>query len=533
MAMAQPRPGEARDVALILALLEAAGVFTAAWLTQVRAAPEAPLSVLAVRSLALSVCSLLIFYYGGLYDLRAIRSFVQSAPRLPCALSVALLPLLADGVLLPGPALPGAAYASALLAALIFLLSLRAAAYTLLSSPSYVERVLMVGGSSLAHELVVEIDARPDLRQRVVGVIDDSGAAPGPGWRRLGGLADLGPVVEKVRPHRVIVALATRRGHMPLKALLQLRVRGVVVEDGADVYERLTGKVAVESLTPSTLIFSRDYRAFRLDLAMTRALNQPITAIALLLLLPVFLLIALAIKLDSRGPVFFVQERVGRGGRLFRLIKFRTMHPSPSTTSEWARDNSRRLTRVGRWLRRFRLDELPQLVNILKGDMNLVGPRPHPVCNFPLFVMVMRNTPRCGEQIPYYALRSLVRPGITGWAQVRYRYANDLEEEIEKMRYDLYYIKHRSFWLDLRILLETVRIVLRGREGAHAAAAEPRPAARGPRMTPLPARVRRGRAGEAALEVGMAATALSRSVAESVAAPAGVPALLGRDVPKA
>src|SRR6185503_5414293 len=140
--------------------------------------------------------------------------------------------------------------------------------------------------------------------------------------------------------------------------------------------------------------------------------------------------------------------------RTFRLLKFRTMRPAGAATSEWARDNASRLTRVGVWLRRFRLDELPQLVNILRGDMNLVGPRPHPVSNFPLFVLAMRNTPDCGESIPYYALRSLVRPGITGWAQVRYRYANDLEEEIEKIRYDLYYVKHMSVWLDLRVLLE-------------------------------------------------------------------------------
>jgi lipopolysaccharide/colanic/teichoic acid biosynthesis glycosyltransferase len=162
------------------------------------------------------------------------------------------------------------------------------------------------------------------------------------------------------------------------------------------------------------------------------------------------------------------------------------MQPAASASSEWARDNTRRLTRVGAWLRRFRLDELPQLVNILRGDMNLVGPRPHPVSNHSLLVLAMRNTPQCGEPIPYYALRSLVRPGITGWAQVRYRYANDLVEEMEKIKYDLYYVKHMSLRLDLQILLETVKIVLRGRESAHvlpsraaAPPAAPRPALTG------------------------------------------------------
>jgi lipopolysaccharide/colanic/teichoic acid biosynthesis glycosyltransferase len=139
------------------------------------------------------------------------------------------------------------------------------------------------------------------------------------------------------------------------------------------------------------------------------------------------------------------------------------MHTATGSTSEWAKDNGERITRVGRWLRKFRLDELPQFVNILRGDMNLVGPRPHPASNFELLVLVSRNAPACGEAIPYYTVRSMVRPGITGWAQVRYRYANDLEEEIEKLRYDLYYIKHLSVWLDLRILFDTVKIVLLGR----------------------------------------------------------------------
>jgi lipopolysaccharide/colanic/teichoic acid biosynthesis glycosyltransferase len=177
------------------------------------------------------------------------------------------------------------------------------------------------------------------------------------------------------------------------------------------------------------------------------------------LLSPLLAVIAAAIVLDSQGPAFFVHERMGCGGRPFGVLKFRTMHPSAAPPSEWERDNGHRITRVGRLLRRFRLDELPQFLNVLRGDMNLVGPRPHPVSNNALFL----------ERIPYYSLRCAVPPGITGWAQVRYGYANDLEQETEKMRYDLYYIKHFSARLDLRILFETVRAVLTGRG--------PRPAA--------------------------------------------------------
>jgi exopolysaccharide biosynthesis polyprenyl glycosylphosphotransferase len=326
------------------------------------------------------------------------------------------------------------------------------------------QRVLVVGGGALADQVVAEIDARPDLRQYVIGVLDES---PGtPRSRSLGNVRDLDRIVKETRPDRVIVALGSRRGRMPLRALLDLRVRGVAVEDGAEVYERLTGKIAIEALTPTSVIFCKDFCPRRRDLALARGLSQPLVAGALVLLAPALALIALLIKIDSPGPVFFLQERVGRGGKRFKLIKFRTMRPERRVRSEWARDNSDRLTRVGRWLRRFRLDELPQLVNILKGDMNLVGPRPHPVSNMPLFILVMRNAPSCGEPIPYYALRWMVRPGLTGWAQVRYQYANDLEEEVEKMRHDLFYVKHMSLWLDLRIVFETVRTVLFGREAA-------------------------------------------------------------------
>jgi exopolysaccharide biosynthesis polyprenyl glycosylphosphotransferase len=362
-----------------------------------------------------------------------------------------------------------------LVASVPLLISLRKLAHELMSR-RHPQRVLVIGDGPLADQVVAAIDARPHLRQHVIGVVDES--LPPPRSRCLGSVQDLSRIVEQSRPDRVVVALRSRRGRMPLRALLDLRVRGIQVEDGADVYERLTGKIAIEALTPTSVIFCKDFRPQRRDLALARGLSQPLVAGALVALAPVFALVALAIKLDSPGPVFFVQERVGRGGKRFKVIKFRTMRPARGATSEWVRDNGDRLTRVGRWLRRFRLDELPQLVNILKGDMNLVGPRPHPVSNLPLFVLVMRNAPSCGEPIPYYALRWMVRPGLTGWAQVRYRYANDLEEEVEKMRHDLYYIKHMSPWLDLRILWETVKTVLGGRESDA-------PAVRIPAMAPV------------------------------------------------
>ncbi|PYN32093.1 MAG: polyprenyl glycosylphosphotransferase [Candidatus Rokuibacteriota bacterium] len=315
------------------------------------------------------------------------------------------------------------------------------------------ERVLIVGGSPMARHVIAELERRPRLRYTVVGVMDDA--------------ANLGRALKATRPDRIVVALAERRGRLPLDPLLESRARGILVEDVVETYERLTGKVALESLSPSSVIFSRDFQQSRLQVVLARALSLVVSVTGLIVLAPVLALVALLIKLDSRGPVFFIHERVGMHEKPFKLIKFRTMYPVSRPKSEWERDNCDRITRVGKWLRRFRLDELPQLVNVVRGDMNLVGPRPHPATNLVLMILAVRNVSEVsGDAIPYYSLRCSVRPGITGWAQVRYGYANSIEEEMEKIRYDFYYLKHMSFWLDLRILFETVKIVLTGGRSA-------------------------------------------------------------------
>ena len=340
----------------------------------------------------------------------------------------------------------------------------------------YRERTLIVGTSPLARVLIAEIAARPGGYTYLAGVVDDVGRTMERPLDALlvGPLARLATIVEEMCPDRIVIALADRRGLLPVHELLRARMQGIAIEDGVQFYERLTGKIAIEALTPHDLISSPDFRKSHVDLAFGHALSLLVSLIALVALLPLFALIALVIKLDSPGPVFFVQNRVGLRGSTLRLLKFRTMHPVDRSASEWVRDNCDRITRVGQWLRRFRLDELPQLVNVLKGEMNLVGPRPHPVSNVELFK----------QNIPYYWLRSVVRPGLTGWAQVRQGYANGLEEETEKMRHDLYYIKHMSAWLDLRILFSTLQTVLAGHGSSEAVDRAPRPAVRGLRLTP-------------------------------------------------
>ena len=408
---------------------------------------------------AVSLCCIVAFYYNDLYDLRVVRSFSLFASRLLQSFGVALMLLAVFYTIVPDAGMTERAFVSGLLVAAGLLVPLRAIGYTIMRRRAFADRVLVLGAGPAAKRLIQEIEARPNFRYAVVGVVDDgSGAEHGDlPYPMLGPLERLDKILDDVKPDRLIVALTERRGRMPLGQLLECGSRGILVEDGLRAYEYFTGKLPIESLTPSFLIFSGAFRKSRLQLALRRMSSLIASVIGLLVSAPLMAMIALAIKIDSRGAVFFVDERAGRGGRPFRLFKFRTMRPLlPGQTipaAVWDRDDSTRITRVGRLIRRLRLDELPQFWNVLKGDMDLVGPRPE----------ILANVQTMTEHIPYYALRHSVRPGITGWAQTRFGYSVSLEQVTEKLRYDLFYIKHMSFWLDLRILVDTVKIVLFGR----------------------------------------------------------------------
>jgi lipopolysaccharide/colanic/teichoic acid biosynthesis glycosyltransferase len=336
------------------------------------------------------------------------------------------------------------------------------------------ERILFLGLSPQTEVLVREITNQSRPRHTIVGVVDDT--VPMPGSRvsqlYLGPLASLRHIVAEHHPHRIVATAATWRQATPIRVLFESYVsRSVEVEDAHEFYERVTGKIALESLSAAEVMTSGWFRPSRTHDWCARIVSLVVATVALVALAPLLALIAIAIKLESAGPVLFAQRRVGAYGRPFTLFKFRTMVSGPARRSEWAGDNLDHVTRLGRWLRRFRLDELPQFVNILRGEMNLVGPRPHPVSNLALFTLVARNLNELtGEATSCYALRLMVKPGLTGWAQVRYRYANNLDEEMEKLRYDLYYVKRISVLLDLRVLLETFR-VLGGRVSRDAATA--------------------------------------------------------------
>jgi sugar transferase (PEP-CTERM system associated) len=414
-------------------------------------------------ALALSLCFVVSFYYNDLYDLRMVRSFGEFIVRLPYSLGVSFFLIVLFYKFFPDVTLDGRPFFSSLLSSLLaagLLLPLRGIFYTVIKIRALSERVLILGTGSLAQKIAEEVEATSPLSYSIVGFVDggdDGGAVPARGvssssYQVLGTLSHLEKIIEELRPDRIIVALTERRGRMPVRDLLNARMAGVPVEDGIEVHERFTGKLAIESLTPSFLIFSRDFKKSKFQMALQRAVSLAIAAVGLILTAPLMVFIAIAIKLDSEGPVFFVQDRAGFEGRTFRLVKFRTMHPASAeeTESVWSRDVKSRVTRVGKWLRRLALDELPQFVNILRGDMDLVGPRPEMVSN----VKTMT------EQIPYYSLRMAVRPGITGWAQIKHGYSVSQDDVTEKMRYDLYYVKHMSLWFDARILIDTVKIIL-------------------------------------------------------------------------
>jgi sugar transferase (PEP-CTERM system associated) len=418
------------------------------------AAPSNPWG-LAARIAVVTVVCILAFYYNDLYNFEVPHDVGQLFRRLCRALGLSALVLAGAYLLFPGMILGGNLASYALLLTLICVLASRVVVYTLAKRAPFSERVLILGGGTLAAELARNIRRRPDLALRLVGVLNPAGTdSEGP---RLGDYGDVGDVVRRHRPDRIVVAMPDRRGNLPVSDLLACRFRGITVEEGTRVFERFTGRLAVEALTPSALIFGDGFRVSPLSLAIKRVMSVVIAVTALVAAAPLMALIAVAIKLESRGPVFFIQERVGLHGRRFRLIKFRTMREPrdmpAGADSVWGRDNASRVTRLGAVLRKYRLDELPQCLNILRGDMSLVGPRPEMASNVATFSAV----------IPFYNLRHEVRPGLTGWAQVRAGYSMSTEEVTRKLCYDLYYIKHMSVTFDLQILVDTVKFVLSGK----------------------------------------------------------------------
>ena len=316
------------------------------------------------------------------------------------------------------------------------------------------ERALILGAGPLSAVLSREIASRPEWGVRLTGYVGRPWDTEDDGCRRLGGAEELVSIVERERIREVIVTMAERRGRLPVEQLLDLKTKGVVVRDGADVYESLTGKVPLESLRLSWLLFSPGFQLSRRRRFFKRALSLFLSGSGLVLTSPLLILTAVAVRLESKGPVIFRQERVGESGQIFKLNKFRSMKEGADPDKP-AEENDSRFTRVGKWIRRTRLDELPQLYNILRGDMYFVGPRP----------FVPNQEWELMEKIPFYRQRWTVKPGATGWAQIHRGYCATLEDNVEKLSYDLFYIKNMSIGLDLLIIFQTLKTVFLGRGG--------------------------------------------------------------------
>jgi sugar transferase (PEP-CTERM system associated) len=396
----------------------------------------------------------LCFYYNDLYDLTLVDSPGELLIRVLQAAGAGAIVLSLLSLVVP----------SLMIGRGIFLTSL---ALTLIAVPTWrwmfngvtrdahlEERVVILGTGPTARTLAQLISTRREYAYRLVGFIDDGSPLSVRRHDVLGGFEMLGTLLDDRRVDRIIVGLSDRRGRLPIKDLLAAKMSGVRVEDATTTYERLTGKILIDDLKPSWLVFSDGFRVGRTTRLLKRTFDLALAIIGLILAAPLVLLTAVAIRLDSRGPILYWQERVGQHGRIFTLCKFRSMRiDAERGTPVWATARDNRITRVGRVIRLTRLDELPQLWSVLRGDMSFVGPRPER----PYFVEQL------AAAIPFYLERHVVKPGLTGWAQVKYQYGSSVEDAMEKLRYDLYYIKHMSVIFDLTIAIDTVKVIVSGK----------------------------------------------------------------------
>jgi sugar transferase (PEP-CTERM system associated) len=318
------------------------------------------------------------------------------------------------------------------------------------------QKLLFVGTSPTVWAIVQKLRERPELGMTAIGFlgsVDASGVIDD--LPNLGALTNLTGAVTEHHPDRIVVGMIERRGVLPMEQLLDLRFAGVPIEDSANTYETLFHRVPTLNLRPSQLIFSADLGPHASMVSLQSTYSWLLSVILLLVALPVMLVVAIAVRLTSRGPVFYRQMRTGKGGVPFMLYKFRSMRNDAETKTGavWATKDDPRITGIGHWLRKLRLDELPQLLNVIRGDMSLVGPRPER----PEFVTMLQ------KEIPYYRQRLCVKPGITGWAQINHKYGDTIDDTIIKLEYDLYYIKNLSPSLDAYIIFHTLKVILLGR----------------------------------------------------------------------
>jgi sugar transferase (PEP-CTERM system associated) len=417
------------------------------------------------KILMLTGAFIICMYYFDLYDSSILSNRREVLTRLVQALGTMCILLAVVYYLYPPLELGRGIVLIGLIIVVIILVLWRQLFLVLNGRSQFAERTMIFGDEPSASRLLRELESRPELGLDVVGRILVSGNRSFElNWERRDSAGtsdgtindeDLPTAIGLQRVNRVIVALDDRRGRLPVELLLSMKSRGVRVQDGTEFYEQVTGKIPIESLRLGTLLFSSGFHLSHFLVIYKRAASMVVSIVGLFLCLPLLPFVAFAIKLTSSGPLLYHQKRVGRDDRIFYCHKFRTMRADAEadTGPTWAGDEDPRITRVGRFLRTTRLDEIPQLWNVLKGDMSLVGPRPER----PEFIAWLK------QEIPFYNLRHTVRPGITGWAQIRYKYGSSVEDAKEKLRYDLFYVKNMSPGLDALIFFSTVKTILLGR----------------------------------------------------------------------
>lgn len=422
----------------------------------VRLGPEVwspPLAVeILPRAILVAIVCQIALYYAELYDLRVVADRRELVVRIMQALGAASLALAVAYYMVPELTIGRGVFVLASLFVLTLVAGWRLAFEWVSDAAGPAERLLVIGANPSSIALADELRSRQrGLGVSIVGFVD---AEPPDGldFPVLGGYDDIPAIVRHHRVDRVVVSLIDARGKLPMERLLDMKLDGVAFDHLATVYEEYTGKIAVENLRPSYLIFTEGFRKSAFQTALKRAFDVAASALGLMVALPVLLLVGLVIRLTSPGPALYHQERVGQHGRTFLVHKFRSMRQDAEAGSGavWASHNDPRITVFGRFMRKTRLDELPQLWNVLRGEMSFVGPRPER----PEFVGML------SREIPYYRQRHAVKPGVTGWAQVMYTYGASVEDAIEKLQYDLFYIKHMSVAFDLFVLFKTVQTVV-------------------------------------------------------------------------
>ena len=401
------------------------------------------------------VVIVVLLYFQDLYADCRVRSRIALVQQICMAVGGALLALAFFGYVIPDWVMPRAMMVLGSALVVVFAPLWRIFYARFVVNALQTERLLLLGNSSILAESASHILGRPELGYSILGYlceVEPVNSFPVP---CLGKLSDLREIEAQLKPTRIVVGMQERRGRLPVQDLLEIRFSGTVIEDAADMYEVATRRVCSGKIQPSQLIFTSELGPRRQALALHDLYSFVLGLVGLVVTLPVMLVVAIAVKLTSRGPVIYKQRRVGVNGRPFNVYKFRSMYVNAEarTGAVWAKKDDPRITPLGKWLRLLRLDELPQFWNVVAGDMAIVGPRPER----PEFVETL------AMQIPYYRQRLAVKPGITGWAQINHKYGDSDLDAMIKLEYDLYYIKHVSTALDAYIIFHTLKVMILSR----------------------------------------------------------------------